>query len=115
MSVSAADLALCLQAYELELFGVETMSVLDFYREAFIKFGYPRDEVDRVISSAGTDNFETLISILHEREPEVAGLSSRSSGCQTSVASLLEIISPLDHRDSCSCVVDCRATSFRTT
>lgn len=80
----------------MELRGAPTMGILDFYRDSFIQFGYPRQEVEQVISTAETEDYHALVSILHAREPEVAGAASReSAGSPTPVSPLLELLSPL--------------------
>lgn len=84
-----------MQAYERQLRGASTMTILDYYRDAFVGFGYPRREVDRVLASAGTDDYQALVATLHAREPEVAGAASReSSGSRTPLAPLLDLLSP---------------------
>ena len=55
------------------------MSLLDFYRFSFLQFGYPETEVDEVMRTAGTDDYYTLVTQLHARDPEVAGAASRDS------------------------------------
>lgn len=90
---------MCPQEYERELRGAGTMTILDYYRDAFVAFGYPRREVDHVLASAGTDDYQALVAILHAREPEVAGAASReSSASRTPLAPLLDLLSPHDRR-----------------
>ena len=85
------------QDYEREITGTQSMSISDFYRDSFIQFGYPENEVDSVIASACTEDYGALVAILHAREPQVAGAVSRESAESDSPTSpLLQLLSSIE-------------------
>ena len=89
------------QDYEIELTGSQSMSISDFYRDSFVQFGYPEQEVDNVIATACTDDYHALVAILHAREPEVAGAASRESAQSDSPTSpLLQLLGSIEFSHS---------------
>jgi hypothetical protein len=70
------------------------MGILDFYRDAFVRFGYPPHEVDSVIAAAPSEaDYGALVATLHARERGVAGAASRESAHSHSpVSPLLELL-----------------------
>lgn len=56
-----------MQAYEQELHGCVTMSMLDYYRDNFVSMGFSKGEVEHVFSTAGTDDYHQLVHLLTSR------------------------------------------------
>ena len=68
------------QEYEKELLGTVSMSVLDYYHYSFISLGFAREHVERVLGSAGTDDYQKLVALLHARSRPNSAISLASSG-----------------------------------
>lgn len=74
-----------LQVFEQQLSGGVSMNMLDYYRHSFIKMGYPRQQVDQVMETAGTDDYNRLVSILHSRGSRPSSAVSALSSCRSSM------------------------------
>ena len=76
-----------MQAYEQELHGTVTMSILEYYKDTFLGMGFPREHVEHVLATADTEDYHRLVALLHVRpvsRPSSAVLvSNHMASCST--------------------------------